>query len=63
MDNLRFTIPGKPEYLTMVRLAIASIATTAGFDLTRLKTLRMRFLRRVKTYHVTVLMVFQINMK
>lgn len=33
MDNLRFTIPGKPEYLTMVRLAIASIATTAGFDL------------------------------
>ncbi len=48
MDNLRFTIPGKPEYLTMVRLAIASIATTAGFDLTRLKTLRMRFQRRVK---------------
>ena len=33
MDNLQFIIPGKPEYLTMVRLAISSIATTAGFDL------------------------------
>ena len=33
MDNLRFMIPGKPEYLTMIRLAISSIATTAGFDL------------------------------
>ena len=33
MDNLKFTVPGKPEYLTMVRLAISSIATTAGFDL------------------------------
>lgn len=33
MDNLKFIIPGKPEYLTMVRLAINSIALTAGFDL------------------------------
>lgn len=33
MDNLKFTIPGKPEYLTMVRLAIGSIAKTAGFDI------------------------------
>lgn len=32
MDNIKFTIPGKPEYLTMVRLAIASIAGNAGFD-------------------------------
>ncbi|HKM28300.1 MAG TPA: ATP-binding protein [Anaerovoracaceae bacterium] len=32
-DSLKFIIPGKPEYLTMVRLAISSIATTAGFDL------------------------------
>lgn len=32
MDNLKFIIPGKPEYLTMVRLAISSIAATAGFD-------------------------------
>ena len=33
MDNLKFTIPGKPEYLTMVRLAIGSVANTAGFDM------------------------------
>lgn len=33
MDHLKFIIPGKPEYLTMVRLAITSVATTAGFDL------------------------------
>jgi len=33
MDNLEFIIPGKPEYLTMVRLAIGSIAATAGFNL------------------------------
>lgn len=32
-DNLKFIIPGKPEYLTMIRLAISSIATNAGFDL------------------------------
>ncbi len=33
MDELKFIIPGKPAYLTMIRLAISSIATTAGFDL------------------------------
>lgn len=33
MDKLKIVIPGKPEYLTMVRLAIGSIATTAGFSL------------------------------
>ncbi|MEG2626630.1 MAG: ATP-binding protein [Anaerovoracaceae bacterium] len=32
-DNLKFIVPGKPEYLMMVRLAISSIATTAGFDI------------------------------
>ena len=33
MDKIKIIIPGKPEYLTMVRLAIGSIATTAGFPL------------------------------
>lgn len=32
MDNLKFTIPGKPEYITMIRLATSSIAAQAGFD-------------------------------
>ena len=33
MDNLKIEIPGKPEYLTMVRLAISSVATCANFGL------------------------------
>ena len=33
MDNLRITIPGKPEYMTMVRLTTSSIAAMAGFNL------------------------------
>ena len=33
MDSLKFVIPGRPEYLTMVRLAISSIAATAGFNM------------------------------
>lgn len=40
MDKLVFSIPGKPEYLTMVRLAISSIATTAGFDLDAVEDLK-----------------------
>lgn len=40
MDKLVFTIPGKPEYLTMVRLAISSIATTAGFGLDDIEDLK-----------------------
>lgn len=40
MDNLKFTIPGKPEYLTMVRLAISSIAATAGFDLEEVEDMK-----------------------
>jgi len=31
-DVLKFSIPGKPEYIQMVRLAIASIAGKADFD-------------------------------
>jgi len=31
-DVLKFSIPGKPEYVQMVRLAIASIAGKARFD-------------------------------
>jgi len=31
-DILKFSIPGKPEYIQMVRLAIASIAGKANFN-------------------------------
>ena len=32
-DLIRFSVPGKPEYVGVVRLAISSAANTAGFDL------------------------------
>ena len=32
-DRIKFMIPGKPAYLTMVRLAIGSIADMSGFDI------------------------------
>jgi len=32
-DVIKFSIPGKPEYVQMVRLAIGSIASQANFDM------------------------------
>lgn len=40
MDHIKFRIPGKPEYLTMVRLSISSIAATAGFDLEAIEDMK-----------------------
>ncbi|MBR5230364.1 MAG: ATP-binding protein [Firmicutes bacterium] len=31
-EKLKFIIPGRPEYMTMVRLAIGSVADVAGFN-------------------------------
>ncbi len=31
-DNFKFTVPGKPEYVRAVRMAIASLACNLGFD-------------------------------
>jgi len=31
-DLIRFSVPGKPEYVGVVRLAISSAASAAGFD-------------------------------
>jgi len=31
-DKVKFTVPGKPEYLTLVRLAAGSASDLAGFD-------------------------------
>ena len=39
-DKIKFIIPGKPEYLTMVRLALGSIADTAGFDLEEIEDIK-----------------------
>lgn len=39
-DLLKFSIPGKPEYVQMVRLAIASIAGKANFDVEAVEDIR-----------------------
>ena len=39
-DKIKFISPGKPEYLTMVRLALGSIADTAGFDLEEIEDIK-----------------------
>lgn len=31
-DKIKFTVPGKPEYLTLVRLSVGSVADLAGFN-------------------------------
>lgn len=36
-DVLKFSIPGKPKYVQMVRLAIASIAGQFGFDIEKVE--------------------------
>lgn len=40
-DLLRFTVPGKPEYVGVVRLAISSAANTAGFDLEDIEDIKI----------------------
>lgn len=39
-DKIKFNIPGKPEYLTMVRLAIGSVADTMGFDIEEIEDIK-----------------------
>ena len=41
MDNLKIVIPGKPEYVTMIRLATSSLAAKAGFDLDDVEDIKM----------------------
>lgn len=40
-DLLRFSIPGKPEYMKVVRLAIASVASDAGFNVEKIDDIRL----------------------
>ena len=41
MDNLKIIIPGKPEYMTMIRLATSSLAAQAGFDVDTAEEIKM----------------------
>jgi len=40
-DLLKFSIPGKPEYVQMVRLAIGSIAGKANFDMDAVEDIKV----------------------
>ncbi|MCL1983093.1 MAG: ATP-binding protein [Clostridiales bacterium] len=48
-DVLKFSIPGKPEYVQMVRLAIASIAGTANFDVDAVEDIKVAVAEACKT--------------
>ena len=39
-DKLRFVMPGKPEYITIVRLAAGSAADAAGFDVEEIEDIK-----------------------
>lgn len=49
MDSLKFTIPGKPEYMTMIRLATSSIASEAGFDVDAAEDIKVAVTEACKT--------------
>jgi serine/threonine-protein kinase RsbW len=40
MDKVQFFIPGKPEYIKMVRLAVSALAVNAGFDVEKIEELK-----------------------
>ena len=40
-DLIRFSVPGKPEYVSVVRLAISSAANTAGFDVESIEDIKV----------------------
>ena len=39
-DKLQFVIPGKPQYITIVRLAVGYAANTAGFDVEEIEDIK-----------------------
>lgn len=40
-DILKLSVPGKPEYVGMVRLAISSLANYAGFDIEAIEDIKV----------------------
>jgi len=40
-DLLKFSIPGKPEYVRVVRLAVSSAANCAGFDMDAIEDIKV----------------------
>jgi serine/threonine-protein kinase RsbW len=40
-DILKFSVPGKPEYVGTVRLAVSSLASCAGFDIEAVEDIKV----------------------
>lgn len=40
-DNFRLKVPGKPEYVGAVRLAISSLANNVGFDIESIEDIKV----------------------
>lgn len=40
-DNFKLMVPGKPEYVGAVRLAISSLANNAGFDIEAIEDIKV----------------------
>ncbi len=40
-DQIKFTIPGKPVYVKMVRVAIASVAANVGFSVEAIEDIKV----------------------
>ena len=40
-DILRFSVPGKPEYVSIIRLAVSSAANTAGFNIEEIDDIKI----------------------
>ena len=45
-DRIKFIIPGKPEYMTMVRLAIGSVSDVAGFNFEEIEDIKRNNYKR-----------------
>lgn len=40
-DVIKLNVPGKPEYVAMVRLAVSSVAGNAGFDIEAIEDIKV----------------------
>ena len=40
-DVLKFSVPGKPEYIGTIRLAVSSLANCAGFDIEAVEDIKV----------------------
>lgn len=40
-DNFKFIVPGKPEYIGAIRLAVSSLANNIGFDIEAIEDIKV----------------------